>query len=201
VSGASASHTSPTLLGRLRFDPTDQAAWREFVERYGPRIHGWCRRWHLQEADADEVTQDVLVRLTEKLRDFDYDPARSFRGWLKTLTRHAWSDFLEAHRRRGQGSGDSQVFQALLSLEAREDLVQRLEEEFDLELLEQAIARVRLLVAPAKWEVFRLMAHKWWSGAAVAEKLGMKVATVYVVRSKVQKLLEDEIRKLGGASE
>src|SRR5438309_2240050 len=101
VSSPSVSHTSPTLLGRLRLAPTDQAAWREFVERYGPRIHGWCRRWHLREEDAAEVTQCVLVRLAEKMRDFEYDPARSFRGWLKTLARRAWSDYLEYQKRQG----------------------------------------------------------------------------------------------------
>ena len=44
--------TSPTLLGRLRRDPKDQAAWSEFVARYGPRIRRWCHGWGLQEADA-----------------------------------------------------------------------------------------------------------------------------------------------------
>ena len=65
--------TSPTLLARLR-SPSDQAAWDQFVERYSPRIYGWCRRWNLQEADAQDVTQDVLLRLADKMRTFAYDP-------------------------------------------------------------------------------------------------------------------------------
>ena len=62
------SCTSPTLLGRLRCQPVDQAAWGEFVDRYGPRIYQWCRRWDLQEADAQDVTQTVLLRLASKLQ-------------------------------------------------------------------------------------------------------------------------------------
>ena len=90
----SPSQTSVTLLGRLRQEGTDQQAWVEFVRRYGPRICGWCRQWGLQEADAQDVAQDVLLKLAAKLRTFAYDPTRSFRGWLKTLTHHAWCDFV-----------------------------------------------------------------------------------------------------------
>ena len=52
----------------------------EFMARYGPKIHAWCRRWGLQEADAQDVTQMVLLRLSVKVREFVYDPSRSFRG-------------------------------------------------------------------------------------------------------------------------
>src|SRR5437763_1850266 len=86
MGSASASHTSPTLLGRLRRDPTDQTAWSKFVDRYAPRIYAWCRQWRLQEADAKDVSQTVLLKLAEKMRVFHYDPDRSFRGWLRTLT-------------------------------------------------------------------------------------------------------------------
>jgi len=73
------------LLNRLRHAPADPAAWEEFVRRYGPRIHAWCRGWGLQDADAQDVTQDVLLEIARKVRDFHFDPTRSFRAWLKTL--------------------------------------------------------------------------------------------------------------------
>ena len=62
--------TSLTLLGRLRRDPKDQAAWSEFVARYGPRILQWCRGWGLQESDAQDVTQDVLLKLNGLMARF-----------------------------------------------------------------------------------------------------------------------------------
>ena len=192
--GASSFLTSATLLGRLRSAPTDQAAWGDFVERYGPRIYGWCRRWNLQEADAQDVTQDVLLRLSEKLRTFHYDATGSFRGWLRTLARHACSDFVAC--RPSAAAGGTEVADVLLSLEARGDLEQRLDEEFDRELLEEAAARVRLRVEPRTWEAFRLLALEGMTGANAASALGMKVATVFVARSKVQKLLQQELKRL-----
>src|SRR5215467_63083 len=95
--------TSVTLLARLGCACPGQQVWNEFVDRYGRKIYGWCRHWGLQEADAQDVTQDVLVRLAEKMRTFAYDPSRSFRAWLKTLTRHALSDFCDARGRAAAG--------------------------------------------------------------------------------------------------
>ncbi len=82
--------TSLTLLGRLRQDPKDQTARSEFVARYAPRILHWCRGWGLQESDARDVTQEVLLKLNRLIATFVYDPSGSFRGWLKTLASPAW---------------------------------------------------------------------------------------------------------------
>jgi RNA polymerase sigma factor (sigma-70 family) len=188
--------TRITLLSRLRHDPADQAGWDEFVERYGRHIYRWCRQWNLQDADAEDVTQDILMKLTQKLRDFAYDPSRSFRGWLKTVAHHAWRDFEDGRRRVQSAAGDSQVQELMLSVEARDDLVQKLEEAFDLELLEAAKVRVRLRVAPHTWEAFRLTAIEGQPVTEVAATVNMQVAMVYVAKSKVQKMLQEEIGKL-----
>ena len=201
MGSAEDSGTRVSLLGRLRRDPTNQAAWAEFVDHYGGKIYGWCRKWDLQEADAQDVTQNVLLKLAGKLRDFHYDPSRSFRAWLKTLTHHAWRDFLESRQRPGQGSGDSRVGRLLQSVEARADLLRHLEEEFDRELLEEAMLRVRLRVAPQTWQAFCLTALEGLSGAEAAGRIPMQVAQVFVAKRRVQKMLQDEVRKLQGPDE
>jgi RNA polymerase sigma-70 factor (ECF subfamily) len=190
--------TSPTLLGRLGRVPADQAAWGEFAERYGRKIYGWCRHWQLQEADAEDVTQQVLLKLAHKMRTFSYDPSKSFRAWLKTVAHHAWRDFVESRNRSGAGSGDTRVLERLQTVQARDGLVSELDEEFTRDLLDEAMARVRLRVQPHTWQAFHLLAVEGRSGAEAAEQLGMKVATVFVARSKVQKMLQDEVRKLEG---
>lgn len=192
------SHTSPTLLGRLRQEPADQEAWAQFVERYGRRIYAWCRQGKLQEADAEDVTQMVLLRLAERMRTFAYDPSRSFRGWLRTLTRHAWSDFVEARQRGGRASGDSDTTACLNTLPAREDLLARLEEQFDREILDEAMARVQLRIDPSSWEAYRLLAIEGLSGAEAAQRLERSVAAVFKARSRVQAMLRDEVARLEG---
>jgi RNA polymerase sigma-70 factor (ECF subfamily) len=192
--------TSTTLLSRLRHAPADQAAWEEFVERYSPRIYSWCRHWNLQEADAQDVTQDVLLRLADKMRTFAYDPSGSFRGWLRTLAHHAWYDFIKKREQAAIGSGDSGLLDRLNAIEARTDLLKRLDEQFDRELLDEAQDRVRQRVKPHIWEAFRLLALEGWSGARAAAQLQIKVSAVFVARSKVQRLLQEELHKLEGAA-
>ena len=190
------ARTSPSLLGRLRQGAADQQAWAEFVRRYGAQIYQWCGKWKLQEADAQDVTQNVLVKLADRMRTFTYDPARSFRAYLKTITNYALCDFLESRKRPGAGAGGSQVFDVLQTLEAREDLEAKLKTAFDQELLEEAMERVRQRAQPHTWEAFRLTALEGMSGAAVAQTLNMKVATVFKARSKVQQMLQEELAKL-----
>jgi RNA polymerase sigma-70 factor (ECF subfamily) len=152
----------------------------------------------LQEADVDDVAQTVLVRLTQKLRTFVYERNGSFRGWLRTLTRNALSDFVTARQRPDRGSGDSQVLFLLNAAAAGDELVTRLEQQFDQELLEEAMVRVRLRVTPPSWQAFQLTALDGRSGAEAAGQLNMPVTAVFKARSRVQKMIQDEVRKLEG---
>ncbi len=118
--------TRLSLLSLLRQEPSDQAGWDQFVDRYGPHIYRWCRTWRLQDADAKDVTQTILVKLTQKLRAFTYDPSRSFRSWLKTVAHNTWKDFEIGRRHPLPAGGDGEVEEMMLSVEAREDFTQKL---------------------------------------------------------------------------
>jgi RNA polymerase sigma factor (sigma-70 family) len=193
-----ASKTSSTLLHAVALVPMDQAAWSRFVDRYRPKIANWARHWGLQDADVEDVTQAVLAELAGRLRRFQYDPARSFRGFLKKLVRDAHLDALSARRRTVGGGGES--LQLTAGLEARDDLVGRLEAEFDLELLEEAQRRVRERVEPQTWNAFFLTAVQGRPAPEAASALGMRVGTVYQAKSSIIAMLRDEVRKLDSGS-
>jgi RNA polymerase sigma-70 factor (ECF subfamily) len=137
------STTDVTLLSRLHHDPRDQSTWSDFVARYGPKILRWCRRWVLQEADAQDVTQDVLLKLNARMASFAYDALGSFRAWLMTLAHHVWRDLADGRRRAGIGAGDSRIGAFLESLEVGDDLVEELQEEFRRELRDRALDLAR----------------------------------------------------------
>jgi RNA polymerase sigma-70 factor (ECF subfamily) len=195
-----ADSTSVSLLGRLRQHPADADAWQEFVDRYRPRIYAHCLACALQPADAEDVTQTVLAKLVARLPAFHYDPTQSFRAWLRTVTRRVLADFL-AEEQRERGSGDTAILRLLANVEAREGLARQVEAEFDQELLEEALKRVRERTPTPRWEAFRLTALEGLSGAEAATRLGMLVATVYTAKSKVQKLVREELRRLEGPAE
>src|ERR1700730_12188334 len=83
--------TPASLLERLR-RPGDAHAWARFVELYTPLLYDWARRAGLQQADAADLVQEVLVLLFQKLPEFTYDRQRSFRGWLRTVTLNKWRE-------------------------------------------------------------------------------------------------------------
>jgi RNA polymerase sigma factor (sigma-70 family) len=198
MSAAITGQTRVSLLLRLKAQPQDQTAWREFARRYEPRLRGWCKHWHLQEADAQDVTQTVLLQLLTKLQSFEYDPARSFRAWLKTLTHHAWQDLLVRRQQVRTNLGATVDNDPLGTLEARDDLQARMRDAFDLEVMDLAMERVQSRVAPNTWEAFRLTTLEHQAGIDVATKLNMSLLAVYKASSHTQKLLHEEVQRLEG---
>jgi len=191
--------TSITLLASLA-DAADQQAWNRFVEQYSPRIFFWCRRFGLQETDAADVTQDVLLKLLGAMREHQYDPARgSFRGWLKTVTANLIRDLKRASQPHDQGSGDTRVMRQLAAIQdgpAFQELEMLLEKQYEEELLSLAKARVRQRVQPQTWQAFQMYACDRIPARQVADTLKMPVGEVYVAKSRTIKLLQQEIRKL-----
>jgi RNA polymerase sigma-70 factor (ECF subfamily) len=88
----------------------------------------------------------------------------------------------------------------LESLQAGDDLVEQLEDEFRREVIDRAMERVRPRVAPKTWDAFRLTALEGWSGAAAAAQLEMKITRVYGAKSEVTRRIQEEVRKLEGNS-
>jgi len=187
--------TDPSLLRRIR-ERSAATDWSVFVDRYGPSILAWCRGWGLQPADADDVAQTVLLKLFDAMRTFSYDPARSFRAWLKTVAHHAWRDYVEKQRRAVQGSGDSECLQRLLAKESGDDLLRQLDEPFEQELLEEAMARVRERITARTWDVFYRLTFLQQSGRQVADALGIGIGAAYMAKNRVQDMLREEIGRL-----
>src|SRR5262245_2858828 len=102
-----APETRASLLVRLR-DGRDAPAWAQFVAIYAPLIHGYARKQGLQDADAADLTQEVLRTLAGALRRQTYAPERgSFRAWLFTVVRNELRTFWSRRAKHVAGSGDS----------------------------------------------------------------------------------------------
>jgi RNA polymerase sigma factor (sigma-70 family) len=188
------SKTCSTLLRRVAVAPRDETAWTEFVDRYGKKILRWCCDRGLQDADALDVSQLVLGILAVKLRGFTYDPTQSFRGYLRKITNDAVCDAFQSRRRNAAPLSES--IRMLSDIEARDDLVRRLENDFDLELLDEAKRLVQERVAAQTWQAYQLTAEEELSGAEAAARLGISVERVFVAKGRVLKMLKEEVRKL-----
>jgi RNA polymerase sigma-70 factor (ECF subfamily) len=187
--------TSLTLMMRVQQDPADPSAWYEFVQKYQPMIRVWCLKWGSQASDADDLAQQVLLKLTSAMKTYRIESCSSFRGWLKTVTHNAWIDFI---RRPSTAQAPDWIASLADSHDALEDLDRQMEQAYERELLELAMKRVEPRVKPSTWEAFRLTSLENLSGAEAAGRLGIPASNVFVAKHRVLRLLEEEVRMLGG---
>lgn len=146
----------------------------------------------MQEADVQDVTQNILIKLAKQFGRFEYDPKQSFRGWLRSVTESAISDFVRG--RKVDDVHDVQDF--LLTVEAREDLLQYLSEAFDLEILAEARTLVSQRVDARHWQVFTMTTDDQLPAAEVSKVTGDSVANVFKIKSRVQAMLRSAIQDL-----
>ena len=156
-----------------------------------------ARRRGLQEADAHEVTQDVLLAVAGAIERWETDPRRgSFRAWLGTIARNATVNFLIKQGRHPRGSGDSDVHEMLLEQPAPEGELSAL---FDVETKRQsfrwAAEQVRDEFREATWRAFWMTSVEDVSVIDVARDLKITVGSVYVARSRVMKRLREKVEE------
>jgi RNA polymerase sigma-70 factor (ECF subfamily) len=178
--------TRASLLLRLR-DPRDHEAWVQFVALYEPVIFRLLRRDGLQDADAREIMQDLLLAVSGSIERWDPSRERgSFRAWLRRVARNLMIDWLRRRKRRAVASGGSGMQAMLDALPAGEGPESA---DFDRELrralFRRAAEQVRGEVQAKTWEAFWETGVVGTSPADTALKLGMAVGAVRVAKCRV----------------
>ncbi len=197
------THTHASMVeGLSGSSGGDQAVWHRFYLKYGPAIRSFCLHvYHLQPADADEVTQQVLINLYRALKLSTFDPKRSLRRWLKSVTEHAIIDTLRARSRRVDLARGGSEHQELLEVLPQDEGVDRLADQMTDELYRDLYARaepmVKAVVRTQYWQVFELL-KSGRTGAEVAAQLGITSDAVYQANRRVKKAFRtaaDELLK------
>ncbi|MEM1228036.1 MAG: sigma-70 family RNA polymerase sigma factor [Planctomycetota bacterium] len=192
--------TRQSLLVRIK-DGDDQVAWERFIEIYGPLIFRFGMKKGLQEADAADLTQDVLQRISQSIARFEYDPSLGrFRSWLFLIASQSISKLLEKKERQPVGSGDSAVAQSLHQIPSREE-ENVWETEYRQHVLDWAKDQIRDQFANNTWLAFVGTAIENKNAQAVADELGMSVGAVYVARSRVMKRLKEVVATIDESME
>jgi RNA polymerase sigma-70 factor (ECF subfamily) len=186
--------TRASLLVRLR-DPRDGAAWTEFVDLYAPLVYGYLRKQGLQDADAADLSQDVLGAIAVAVGRLDYDPRRgSFRNWLFTVLRRKLSNWQRAKRTRPDRRSDAADHKVLEQCPAPAGEEAAWEVEWEERVFAWACEQVRGDVTDATWQAFWKTAIDDRPGKQVAAELGLTVAAVYRARSRVQARLKELVQ-------
>ena len=154
------------------------------MEIYHPLVYRLARLKGLQDADAQEVVQEVMVAVSRSVDSWNPEKGR-FRDWLFAIARNLTINFLTRPKHRPIGSGDSAIAAAL------ENQCERSSHEsslFDFEhrrmVFRWAAARVREQTSHKTWTAFWATTIDAKPIPQVADELGMTVGAIYVARSR-----------------
>lgn len=187
--GMSAEQTQPSLLIRVR-NPADQAAWREFDQKYRGLILSYCQSRGLQASDAEDVRQIVMMNLTRFLPSFEYQPGKGkFRYYLGRTVRHAIAHYFSRPNRAAAGL-DSAVLAGVPSPESESDDVW--EQEWVRHHFRLAMEIVRETFEPRSVLIFdRLLAGA--EPEAVAAEHQTTTAAVHKIKQRIRDRLKELI--------
>jgi RNA polymerase sigma-70 factor (ECF subfamily) len=161
------------------------------VEIYTPLLLSWCRRLDIGREDAEELIQEVLLLLTQKLPEFTYDPQGSFRRWLHTVLVNKWRD----HQRENclpVVAADSRLGE----VPAPDEQDAIWDDEYRQYLVSRALALMQRDFEPVTWKACWESIVGGKPAAAVAAQLGVTENSVYVAKSRVLRRLRQELAGL-----
>lgn len=187
------AETSLTLLDRLQRD-ADATAWQRLVAIYAPLIARWLARSPLQQADHDDLTQEVLKIVVQKLPEFQRRREGSFRAWLRVVTANCLQVHWRSEKYRPIATGDSDFLRQLQDLE---DPQSALAQAWDAEHDRHVVRRLLELIAPQFEEktllAFRRVVLEGQKPSDVAAALGISINAVIVAKSKILSRLRQEM--------
>lgn len=198
--------TRATLIQRLK-DWQDQVSWQEFFDLYGPLVFKVALRGGLNECEAQDVVQETMLSVAKHMPCFKYDPAiGSFKTWL--LNQASWH-IIDQYRRRGRIANHMSLpaesaTTTTMGRSAVENLVdptsQELSAHWEIEwernLLEAAIRKIKRRLAPQNYQIFDLYANKGWTPARVAETFRVPAGQVYLIKHRVTEMIKEEVKRL-----
>jgi RNA polymerase sigma-70 factor, ECF subfamily len=187
--------TRNSLLVRMQ-RPHDEQAWSEFVAIYRPVVYRLARKRGLQDADAEDLAQRVMIAVRRAIGDWETDPAKGrFRSWLAKIAQNAAINALT--RRPPDAAAGGTTICELLEKQPEPD--HRTKENFQREhrrsLFRWAAQRIRPEFHEGTWDAFWLTTVDGMRVEEAGRALGKTVGAIYAARSRVMRRLKTEIEQ------
>jgi len=190
--------TLHSLLSRLK-DLDDDNSLREFFHTYWKLIYATARRAGLPDAQAQDVVQETVINVCKHLPGYCYDSSRgSFKNWLLGITRWRIIDRLRSARREARVFAPGGAYDIVDSIpDPRLPVVDEVwDEEWERNLFQTAVQRVKANVSPKQYQIFDLHVIKQWPSKQVCEALSVNAAQVYVAKHRITALIKKEVKAL-----
>lgn len=189
--------TPVSLLDRLK-EGSDRQSWNELAALYTPLLRRWLRRYDsLQEADADDLVQEVLATVSRELADFQHNERPgSFRSWLRTILVNRLRHFWRTRNRHPRAVGGSDFQRQVDELADQGSAISRVWDlEHDRHVMQQLLQEMESRFSRETWIAFRRQVFDARPAPQVAAELNMPLHSVYAAKSRVLSALR---RRAGG---
>jgi RNA polymerase sigma factor (sigma-70 family) len=196
---------STVILREFLDDPKNKALFGEFAAKYGPRIHRRCRSLGIQDVDSEDLAATILLRFFERdtFKDFVFEGKEKFDRWLKKSVKNVVLDFVRDRGRKPDawsiGNADAQASLERVANEMAEDLSSAYED--NRAIVQTARMHVEKRVDPKTWQVFRMLVDEQLSVAKVEKQTGMTDINIWKIRSRVLRMLREEVSRLKSEQE
>jgi RNA polymerase sigma factor (sigma-70 family) len=197
--------TRVSLLRRV-CDWTDDASWQEFFNLYWKLIYTLALRAGLTECEAEEVVQATMIAVAKNIRQFKPGSQNgSFRRWICRQAQWKITDQLrqrlrEAKGRHSSASADDAAATRTATVaripDHRNDLAHFVQKDWDHAVADVVWARVKRTVKPKHFQMYDLHVVKKWPIREVARLLQVNVAQVYLVKSRISRLLRQKTKEV-----
>ena len=191
--------TRATLIHRLK-DWQDQSSWQVFFDTYWKLIFGVAIKAGLSQAEAQDVVQETMITVFKTMPSFRYDPTiGSFKAWLLNMTRWRITDHIRKRDKRYKQPAVEEIPIETQHLDlvidpASVNLEELWNVEWEKNLLDAALAKVKRQVEPQKYQVFDFCVNKNWPAEKVAETFGVSIDQVYLIKHRITNMIKDEVK-------
>lgn len=191
--------TRTTLIQRLK-DWQDQSSWKDFFDTYWKLIYGIARKGGLTETEAQDVVQETMISVARQMPTFKYDRAiGSFKAWLLNTTRWRIVDQLRKREpvvvEADTAGAPRSPMDELVDPTSR-SLDELWDTEWEKNLLDAAVTKVKRRLDPQKYQIFDFYVNKEWPPERVAKAFNISVDQVYLAKHRVTELIRDEVKRL-----
>ena len=180
--------TRISLIERLQ--SSGEAAWDEVLATYAPMIQRWLYSHQIRPQDADDISQEVLLRLMHKIQEFEHNGnLGAFRSWLQHITLNVMRNFRRARSTRPILQ-DEAVADLLNQVEdPNSDASQEFQRQHNLFLLHKLLEGLQGSFSADNLEMFRRYCINDEDPELIAKDFGVPKNTVYVAKFRVIRTL------------
>jgi RNA polymerase sigma factor (sigma-70 family) len=194
--------TRASLISRLK-NWQDGKSWEEFFNTYWKLIYGVSRKTGLSDAESQDVVQETLAVVARQMPNFNYDPkVGSFKSWLMHTTR--WK-IIDQFRKRGPlvhpepppGQTETGTDPMNAFPEQGPGIQQQVwDEEWEKNVVDAAVKKVRQRADPQKYQIFDLYVNKEWTPEKLSTVFQISIDQVYLIKHRITDMIKAEVKRL-----